>query len=94
MATVKKLGKFTGNDIELCRTTNSKAGNQTVQALLEASIPFTKNAKRISLFKREQYNGADMMWVITVNPHRYGQARRVIDHLDSAYRRRLVLSNY
>ena len=94
MATVKKLGNFTGNDIELCRTTNSKAGNQTVQALLNASIPFTSNTKRISFFKREQYHGADKMWVITVNPHRYGQARRVIDHLDSAYRRRLVLSNY
>ena len=27
MATVKKLGNFTGNDIELCRTTNQKASN-------------------------------------------------------------------
>lgn len=94
MATAKKLGKYTDNDIELCRTTNNKAGNQTVQALLEASIPFTKNTKRISFFKREQYNGADRMWVITVNPHSYGQARRVIDQIDSSYRRRLVLSNY
>ena len=94
MATLKILGGFTGNDIELCRTTNHKAGNLTVKALLDASIPFTKNAKRISYFKREQYDGAEVMWVITVNPHRYGQARRVIDHLDSAYRRRLVLSNF
>jgi len=94
MAEAKKLGKFAGNDIELCRTTNNKAGNQTVQALMDASIPFTKNAKKISFFKREQYNGANMMWVITVNPHRYGQARRVIDQIDSSYRRRLVLSNY
>ena len=94
MATIKKLGNFTGNDVELCRTTNEKAGNQTVQALMDARIPFTRNSKRIPFYKREQYNGADMMWVITVNPHRYGQARRVIDHLDSAYRRRLVLSNY
>lgn len=94
MATVKKLGKFTGNDIELCRTTNQKASNQTVQALVNAHIPFTKNSERIPFFKRNQYNGASEMLVITINPHRYGQARRVIDQIDSMYRRRLVLSNY
>ncbi len=90
----KKLGKFTGNDIELCRTTNHKAGNQTVQALMDASIPFTKNCKRIPFFKRVQYNGAETMWVISINPHRYGQARRVIDQIDTIYRKRLMLSNY
>ncbi len=94
MATVKKLGKFSGNDIELCRTTNSKAGNQTVQALLDASIPFTRNSKRIPFFKREQYNGANEMMVISINPHRYSQARRVIDQIDMIYRKRLVMSNY
>ncbi len=94
MATVKKLGNFTGNDIELCRTTNEKASNQTVQALVDAHIPFTQNYKRIPFFKRVQYNGAREMLVITINPHRYGQARRVIDQIDTIYRRRLVLSNY
>ena len=89
-----KLGKFTGNDIELCWTTNLKAGNQLVQALLNASIPFTKNSKRIPFFKREQYNGADEILMITVNPHRYSQARRVVDTVDYSYRKRLVLSNY
>ena len=90
----KKLGNFVGNDIELCRTTNPNAGNQTAQALMEASIPFTKNCKRIPLFKRMQYNGANQMWVISINPHRYGQARRVIDEIDAIYKKRLVLSNY
>ena len=94
MATVKKLGNFTGNDIELCRTTNHKASSQTVQALLNARIPFTQNSKRIPFFKRVQYNGATEMMVITINPHRYGQARRVIDQIDTMYKRRLVLSNY
>lgn len=94
MATIKKLGNFSGNDIELCRTTNIKAGNQTVQALLDASIPFTKNSKKIPFFKREQYNGADEILVISINPHRYSQARRVIDTIDYMYRKRLVLSNY
>lgn len=94
MATVKKLGNFTGNDIELCRTTNMKAGNQTVQALVDAHIPFTRNSKRIPFYKREQYNGAREFTVITINPHRYGQARRVVDQMDTLYRRRLVVTNY
>jgi len=94
MATAKKLGNYTGNDIELCRTTNVKASNQTVQALLNARIPFTQNYKRIPFFKRVQYNGAREFLVITTNPHNYSQARRVIDQIDSLYRRRLVLSNY
>lgn len=90
----KRLGKFKGNDIELCRTTNHSAGNQTVQALMDASIPFTKNCKKIPFFKRIQYNGAEQMWVISINPHRYGQARRVIDQIDLMYRKRLMLTNY
>ena len=32
--------------------------------------------------------------LITINPRRYGQARRVIDGMDRAYREHLVLSNY
>lgn len=90
----KKLGNFTGNDIELCRTTNHCAGNQTVQALMEASIPFTKNCRKIPFYKRLQYHGAQQMWVISINPHRYGQARRVIDKIDLMYRKRLMLTNY
>ena len=94
MATVKKLGNFIGNDIELCRTTNEKAGNQTIQALVNAHIPFTRNSKRIPFYKREQYNGAREFTVISINPHRYGQARRVVDQMDTLYRRRLVVTNY
>lgn len=94
MATIMKLGNFTGNDIELCRTTNKKAGNQTIQALVDAHIPFTRNSKRIPFYKREQYNGAREFTVITINPHRYSQARRVVDQMDTLYRRRLVVSNY
>ena len=94
MATVKKLGNFTGNDIELCRTTNEKAGIQTIQALVNAHIPFTRNSKRIPFYKREQYNGAREFTVISINPHRYGQARRVVDQMDTLYRRRLVVTNY
>ena len=90
----KVLGNFKGNDIELCRATNDKASNQAVQALLDAGIPFTKNCVKIPFFRREKYYGAEQMWIIRTNPHRYGQARRVINTLDSTYRRRLKLSNY
>lgn len=94
MATAKKLGNYSDNDIELCRTTNYKAGDQTIQALIEASIPFTRNLKRIPFFQRVQYNGANEMMVITINPNRYRQARRVVDQIDYIYRKRLVLTNY
>ena len=67
---------------------------QTVEALHEELIPFTKNSKRTPFFKREEYKGADKVWVITINPRRYGQARRVIDRMDRVYKERLVLSNY
>ncbi len=90
----KILGNFKGNDVELCRTTSQKAGKQTVQALMEARIPFTNNCRRIPFFKREKFGGADEMWVISINPHCYGQARRIIDTIDTMYRKRLMVSNF
>lgn len=90
----KKLGNYKDNDVELCRTTNQRVSSRTAEALLEEQIPFTRNSRRIPFFKRDAYEGADTMWVITINPHRYGQARRVIDRMDRTCRERLVLSNY
>ena len=83
-----KLGNYKDNDVELCRTTNSRVSTHTAEALLEQHIPFTKNSKKIPFFKREIYQGADTLWVITI------KARRVIDGMDRAYRECLVLSNY
>lgn len=94
MAAVKKLDGYAGNDIELCRTTSSKAGNQTAQLLVEERIPFTKNRKRIPFFNRDKYAGASEVWVIRINPSRYGQARRALDNLEYGCRNRLILSNY
>lgn len=88
-----KLGNYKDNDVELCRTTNSRVSTHTAEALLEQHIPFTKNSKRF-LFQEGNLPGADTLWVITINPRRYGQARRVIDGMDRAYREHLVLSNY
>ncbi len=90
----KKLEGYKDNDVELCRTTNSRVGEQTIHILLEAQIPFTKSCRRIPFFLREKYHGADKVWVIFTHPHRYGQARRMLDAMDRVYRERLVLSNY
>jgi hypothetical protein len=89
-----KLGKFEGNDIELCRTTNSRVGTRTTELLLKEQIPFRKDCRRIPFYKRDRYDGANMIWVISINPHRYGQARRALDTMDLTSRRKLVLSNY
>ncbi len=90
----KKLGKYKDNDVELCRTTNARVSCQAAQALVEEQIPFTRNCKKIPFYKREKYRGASEVWVITINPRRYGQARRVLDGMERIYRERLVLSNY
>lgn len=88
------LGKYKGNDIELCHTTNTRVSEQTALLLLDEQIPFTKNQKKIPFFKRDQFNGASSMWFISVNPSRYSQARRAIDRLDNVIKKRIVVSNY
>lgn len=81
-------------DIELCRTTNERISNQAAQLLMENQIPFTKNWKKIPFFLREKYRGAEQIFIIKTNRNRYSQARRAIDQMDYALRRRLKFSNY
>lgn len=90
----KKLGNYTGNDVELCRTTNVRVSEEMTEVLMARRIPFTKICRKIPFFRRERYNGASQVWVISINPHSYGEARRAIDDMDHLYRKRLVLSNY
>lgn len=89
-----RLGNYKGNDVELCRTTNGRVSDKTIGLLMEACIPFTKNIKYIPFFRREEYNGASRVWIISTSPRRYGQARRTIDKLDRVYRDRLLVSNF
>jgi hypothetical protein len=89
----KKLGNYKDNDVELCRTTNRRVSSRMAEVLLEEQIPFTTNSKKIPFFQREKYHGADTVWVISINPNRYRQARRVVDRLERVYRERLVMSN-
>ena len=81
-------------DVELCRTTNERISEQAAQLLIANQIPFTKNWKKIPFFLREKYRGAEQIFIIKTNRNRYGQARRAIDQMDSAFRKRLKLSNY
>ena len=94
MSGLKELGNYMGNDVELCRTTSTRVSNRTAELLMEERIPFSKNCKKIPFFRRDKYNGASQVWVISINPHSYGQARRALDTLDVFYRRNMVLSNF
>lgn len=91
---IKQLAGYKDNDVELCRTTNNRVSRLAVQALVEEQIPFTRNQKKIPFFLREKYKGASEVWVISINPRRYGQARRVIDGMDRDCKDRMVVSNY
>lgn len=96
MGKILTLGnaKEINKDIELCYTVNERISNQAVRILIENHIPFTKNLVSIPFFFREKFHGAKQIYVISTNPSYYGQARRTIDQLDPAYKRRLRLSNY
>lgn len=96
MRDVKVLGdaKKLDKDVELCRTTNERIGNQAAQLLIENHIPFTRNFIKIPFFLREKYRGAQQICVIMTNRNRYGQARRTLEQMERPFRQRLVVSNY
>ena len=62
--------------------------------LIENQIPFTRSFIKIPFFLREKYRGAHQFYVIHTNRNRYSQARHTLDHMDSVFRRRLIVSNY
>ena len=86
--------KEINKDIELCYTVNERISNYAVRILIENRIPFTKNLVNIPFFLREKFHGAKQIYVISINPNHYGEARRTIDQLDPVYKRKLRLSNY
>ena len=94
MKKIVKLGKSKDidKDIELCWTTNERISNEATQLLINNSIPFTKNWKRIPFYKREEYRGADQICVFSINRNLYGRARRSISQLDRMDRNRLLLN--
>ena len=49
----KKLGNYKDNDVELCRTTNARVGNQTAEVLLSSTFHLRRTAS-VFLFSRER----------------------------------------
>lgn len=94
LITNKSLGNYRGNDVELCRTTHTRVGDETMRRLLDASIPFSAVTERIPFMERAKYHGAKSFYVIRTNPRRYSQARNLIREMDMTMRSRLVVSNY
>ncbi|MCR5145164.1 MAG: hypothetical protein K6B67_07690 [Lachnospiraceae bacterium] len=87
-----KLDKHVDKDVVLCRTTNRIVSRHTTKLLLEESIPFTMNWKRIPFYKRDEYNGASEVCVISINRNLYVKARRSIKGLNYQDRDRLLLN--
>lgn len=87
-----KLGKKIDKDVVLCRTTNRRVSNRTTALLLQDSIPFTKNWKRVPFFMREQYRGASEVCVIRINRNTYSRARKTLDGMEQRDKARLYLN--
>lgn len=87
-----KFDKHVDKDVVLCRTTNRIVSRHTTKLLLEESIPFTMNWKRIPFYKRDEYNGASEVCVISINRNLYVKARRSIKGLNYQDRDRLLLN--
>ncbi len=83
------LDKHVDKDVVLCRTTNHRVSNHATEALLRDAIPFTKNWKRVPFYKREEYQGASEVCVISINRNLYAKARRSMDGLARMDRERL-----
>jgi hypothetical protein len=87
-----KMGKDINQDVVLCRTTSTHAGNVTTKKLMEDSISFNKYWKRIPFFLRDRFRGASEICIISINRNEYAAARRSIDCLEYKVRRRLKLN--
>lgn len=88
---VKVVDKHIDRDVELCRTTNVRVGNQTMQLLIEERIPFTQNWIRVPFYKREKYKGAREICVIHTHCNQYSRARRALDQMEVFCRERLIV---
>ncbi len=96
MATAKILGdiKKIDKDVEVCRTTNQLISKRAAELLIENQIPFSRDWVKIPFFQREKYRGARKFYVIRTNRNRYSQARRTIDTMEPACKRKLFFCGY
>ena len=87
-----KIDKSVNRSVVLCETTNFHVQNLTARKLTEDSISFTKSWKKIPFFKRNAYQGADKICIISINRNEYSRARRSLDGLELRIRQRLLLN--
>lgn len=86
----KILGEITEKSVVLCKTTDAKTLQHTVNALLLAQISFTKKWERFSFIQRIR-TGCNEVCVIYTHPTQYARARRTLDNLETSYRERLMI---
>ncbi len=99
MSRTVKLGdakniKNINKDVKLCYTLSEHISDYAIRLLIANQIPFTKSLITVPFFLREKFHGAKQIYVISTNPNVYGQARRAIDQLEPAYKKRILFSNY
>ncbi|MCI5620073.1 MAG: hypothetical protein MR355_00675 [Lachnospiraceae bacterium] len=87
----KTLGKHIDKDIELCRTTNPVVSNELMHMFIAYEIPFTQNWQRVPFLKREEYKGAREVCVIRTHRTQYSRARKILDHMETSTRSRIML---
>lgn len=87
---IKNMNK----DVKLCYTLSEHIIDSAIRLLIANQIPFTKSLITVPFFLRKKFRGAKQIYVISTNQHVYGKARRAIDQLEPAYKKRLLLSNY
>ena len=80
---------FQDRDIILCKTTNSRAGNQAAAALTRACVSFSRQWIGIPFLLRHRYRGSKELCIISINRNEYSRARRAISDMDPYYYRRL-----
>lgn len=88
---VKVIDKHIDRDVELCRTTNARVGNQAVAMLVAEQISFTQSWEWVPFYRREQYRGASQVCVIRTHCNQYSRARRILEQMEIVYRKRLIL---
>ena len=73
------------NDIELFATTDFKAKDKVVSALVRHRVSYLERWEKISLLRRREYGGAKELCVIYVNANQYKKAKKILDEFNSAY---------
>ncbi|MBQ7584616.1 MAG: hypothetical protein IJT24_08385 [Lachnospiraceae bacterium] len=73
------------NDIELFSTTDFKAKDKVVSALVRHRVSYLERWEKIPFLRRREYGGAKELSVIYVNANQYKKAKKILDEFNAAY---------